>query len=421
MFKLTRTKHNPFRPGHGGLPPYLAGRGDELKLIKPRFEVLPIRTESTDNASIVLYGPRGMGKTTLLNWLKRTYGKQLVIATVTPTKPAGDLPLAKFAPLLPASLRLDEVTVQAEAGAAAGTTASGVQGIFGVTLKFGKHGLPRTLEQHLSDACQQRPRVLLVDEAHTLSVPACGELVNMAQNIMDEQRFMLVLAGTPGLRRVLAQAEASFMERAEVIGIGRLAATAARAAIREPLTQSRIAIADELLDYIAEDCQGYPFFLQHWGRELWDCARENKLTKLELAHKSEPEAAIRTQRQAFYEARYAKLRQEHNSTNLLAAAIAVARMYNDADPPTAAMVECVIADAVFGQLTDPDQQIAQARRLAADLSRHEFLWQPPASQHMTAGIPSLMAYIQTRHQQDLATITAHKNGPPGGSLRPHLP
>ena len=58
---------NPFRPGSGGSPPYLAGRENE----QDRFRdiLADMADGESPAANMVMYGPRGMGKTVLLNWL----------------------------------------------------------------------------------------------------------------------------------------------------------------------------------------------------------------------------------------------------------------------------------------------------------------------------------------------------------------
>ena len=55
---------NPFRPGAGHRPPYLAGRQHE----KEEFHKLLGQTVITDN--LVISGLRGVGKTVLLEELK---------------------------------------------------------------------------------------------------------------------------------------------------------------------------------------------------------------------------------------------------------------------------------------------------------------------------------------------------------------
>ena len=59
----------PFRAGPGGLPPYLAGR--ESVQAACRAFVAEVRRGRPPPREIVLYGPRGNGKTALLVWLEK--------------------------------------------------------------------------------------------------------------------------------------------------------------------------------------------------------------------------------------------------------------------------------------------------------------------------------------------------------------
>jgi len=55
---------NPFRPGAGHPPPYLAGREDETREFARMLEQQPVLT------NLVLTGLRGVGKTVLLETFK---------------------------------------------------------------------------------------------------------------------------------------------------------------------------------------------------------------------------------------------------------------------------------------------------------------------------------------------------------------
>ena len=59
----------PFEPGAGGFPPYLAGRESEQRGIEDRLARLEAGRHTPSD--IVLYGPRGNGKTVLLGWADR--------------------------------------------------------------------------------------------------------------------------------------------------------------------------------------------------------------------------------------------------------------------------------------------------------------------------------------------------------------
>ena len=57
----------PFQPGAGLLPPYLAGREREQDLFRTLLARLD-RGEAPPG-EVILYGPRGNGKTALLAWV----------------------------------------------------------------------------------------------------------------------------------------------------------------------------------------------------------------------------------------------------------------------------------------------------------------------------------------------------------------
>ncbi|MEO1676082.1 MAG: ATP-binding protein, partial [Pseudomonadota bacterium] len=55
---------NPFKPGAGHMPPYLAGRNDEQQAFKQ------LLAQNVVTQNLVLTGLRGVGKTVLLETLK---------------------------------------------------------------------------------------------------------------------------------------------------------------------------------------------------------------------------------------------------------------------------------------------------------------------------------------------------------------
>ena len=57
-----------FAPGTGAVPPYLAGRKQEQEYFRDCVEVLKGRNSVSRN--LILYGPRGNGKTALLRYLQ---------------------------------------------------------------------------------------------------------------------------------------------------------------------------------------------------------------------------------------------------------------------------------------------------------------------------------------------------------------
>jgi hypothetical protein len=54
--------------------------------------------------------------------------------------------------------------------------------------------------------------------------------------------------------------------------IGALPDPAARIAITKPLLDEQVEIAPGALDRIVYETHGYPYFLQEWGKHVWDAA-----------------------------------------------------------------------------------------------------------------------------------------------------
>ena len=80
---------NPFVPGRGHIPPYLAGREAEQGKLLDLFAYLQIGRRAPRDA--VLSGPRGKGKTTLLRWFRREVeasGRDVDVMWLTP----GEIP-----------------------------------------------------------------------------------------------------------------------------------------------------------------------------------------------------------------------------------------------------------------------------------------------------------------------------------------
>ena len=62
MFKI-----NPYRPGAGLMPAYIAGRDEDIKNVEQMFSAL---TLNIPTQSIIFSGLRGVGKTVLINKLQ---------------------------------------------------------------------------------------------------------------------------------------------------------------------------------------------------------------------------------------------------------------------------------------------------------------------------------------------------------------
>lgn len=82
----------------------------------------------------------------------------------------------------------------------------------------------------------------------------------------------LVAAGLPQLLGQMGRAK-SYAERLfEFVPVAPLEREAARQALSVPAAQEDVSFTDEALAEIVEHTQGYPYFLQEWGKHAWAAA-----------------------------------------------------------------------------------------------------------------------------------------------------
>ena len=364
-----------FTPGTGAAPPALTGREREQGVLGECLaDLLGGRAPPHDAA---LTGPRGNGKTVLLNWFEgacREAGR-IAIARLSPSRTRTGqaladvlLPASAIRKLLPRKLGVTGVG-QAEWAAPAPSV--------------------QDLTARLISRCRARPLVVLVDEAHTLDRGVGQLLLNVSQEVRADAPFFLVLAGTPGLPAQLGAMDASFWSRLGKgrLGIGLLSDAAARAALAEPLAEHGVGIDAAALDAVVEDSQRYPYFVQLWGEALWDRHLATGATRLTAAHAdaARPEVAARVT--DYYQDRY----REMETRGLLPAAAAAALLFRNAAAASDSALDAALAE------TGADA----AGRLAAreELNLLGYVWSPPGQLPPVVwvpGIPSLMAYLLDR-------------------------
>ena len=114
LARLEEVGTGPFRPGPGGFPPHLAGREREQGLFRGLLARLD-RGEAPPS-EVILYGPRGNGKTVLLEWIGEfaSGSTGVDVEELTPSEFKSPTRLAEL--LLPAgwwkTLKPDEIGVR---------------------------------------------------------------------------------------------------------------------------------------------------------------------------------------------------------------------------------------------------------------------------------------------------------------------
>ena len=358
----------PFQPGTGGLPPYLAGREDEQTRFRRFFRTLQKGVPAP--SEIILYGPRGNGKTALLRWVKQEAQAEGGLDTYWLT--GSDVPQ-------PADL-----VQRLKLGSLLEKLAPESVSVAGLAVSLRQAQSRPLLSEALEARARVRPLLVLLDEAHTLE-PQVGQwLLNAAQMAGREAPFLLVLAGTPDLRARLSEMGASFWSRAETLPVGRLSTTATAEAIRRPLAADGIEIEAEALARIVRESHGYPFFVQIWGQVVWDGVRQSGAGSTVTPAVVAAAAPRFEGRRNFY---YYDRLQELDKRALLPAAREVAAAFRGGDRLGYTDFRTAVARGV-GDAGAP------SRAEAADALEHlGFVWQTEGIPTWEPGIPSLMDYI----------------------------
>ena len=151
-----------------------------------------------------------------------------------------------------------------------------------------------------------------------------------------------------------------------------------------PLAHHGVGIDDDALKAVVEGSQCYPYFLQVWGRALWDSHLTTGTTRLTIAHvdAARPDVAARVT--DYYQDRYREL----EARSLVPAAVATAPLFQAA----AAVSDQAINEALAATGADAAARLA-AREALNGLG---YFWQPPGQLPpvvWVAGIPSLMAHV----------------------------
>ena len=361
----------PFRPGTGGLPPYLAGRADEQALFRSRLAQLD-RGEPTPS-EIILYGPRGNGKTAFLAWIEEVAAPSYSV-DVVPLTPSEFETGRRLAECLLPDDWWDEGVPDTIA-------------VRDLTWRPGADTPAPRIRSVLEVRSAKKPLLLQLDEAHTLDPRVGEELLNAAQKVGREAPFLLVLAGTPDLRDHLGTMGVSFWNRGRKLPINRLDETAAADAIRLPLEAEQVPISDDALGHIVRESEGYPYFLQLWGAAVWNrdaTDPSDHPQRITAADTAACQSLFDSERNDYYLDRYNELER----AGLLEVARSVAELFTERQQVARDEIQAAVR-RVRG--FDDGGKAFAAR---TTLGHFGFLWQSAGTPHWEPGIPSLMDYIR---------------------------
>lgn len=290
---------NPYAPGAGSQPPELAGREELLDAATVALD--RVRAGRYER-SFIAVGLRGVGKTVLLNRVRELAETRDFKIAFVEAREDQPLPLLLLPHLRRLILELDRLgAVSAAVKRAMRVFKSFIsaiklrQGDFELVLDVDPErgsadsgqleaDLPE-LFSALGRAAKDRGTavLLLVDELQYIPETEMGALIMALHRTSQEGLPVLLVAA--GLPQLVAQTgrSKSYAERLFAFpAIGALRDADARRALTAPAGQAGIAFADDALDEILRQTQGYPFFLQEWGYSAWNLAQTSPITRADV-------------------------------------------------------------------------------------------------------------------------------------------
>lgn len=313
---------NPFSPGAGAPPPELAGR----KPILEQANVLLGRVKlGRPEKSLMLTGLRGVGKTVLLNEIRRMAETQEYRTLLIEAHEDKSLGVLLAAPLKNLFFELNRV---AQTGDRVKRGLRVLRSfISALKLKMGDLELGLDIEpetgaadsgdieidlpnlfEALGDAAKEKNSAvaILIDEIQYLSSKELGAII-MAMHRMQQRQLPVVLvgAGLPVLPGLAGDSK-SYAERLFAFpDVGALDQDDANRAISEPALGEGVEITAQALAETYRITQGYPYFIQEWGYQIWNLAQASPIDA-DVVH-SAAEQVTRRLDENFFRVRYDRL------------------------------------------------------------------------------------------------------------------
>ena len=280
---------NPYSPGAGNPPPEFAGRDQILEQADIALDRIKARRPAR---GFILYGLRGVGKTVLLNKIGlEAEAKNLYVVRIESPEDRS-LPAILIPTIRSTLLKISKGEALkdklAKAMRAIGGFASALKIKYSdieVGLNFEKEaGVADSgdLEIDLTDllttvgeaaAENGAAIVIAIDELQYVQEEQLAALITALHRISQKQLpITMIAAGLPQLLGQMGRAK-SYAERLfEFFPIDKLDEVAAKDALCKPAIQEGVAYSDSAIHEILRQTQGYPYFLQEWGKHSWNIA-----------------------------------------------------------------------------------------------------------------------------------------------------
>lgn len=279
MFKV-----NPYRPGAGLMPVYIAGRDEDIQNVSQMFDAL---TMDIPTQSIIFSGLRGVGKTVLINKLQSIAEEKGIFCKHIEIEERNDF-ISQIAECSQAFLR----TVSAkekfkhliqkplEAIKSLVVSFNPEDNSFSLSMQdrelYVSNNLTQTLTEVFSTIGEtaqktETPICFFIDEIQYMKQNQLGSLIAALHRANQlGYPIMIIGAGLPKIYKMFSD-EKSYSERLFMYKkIDSLTDEQSEKAIEEPAKKFNIIYAHEATNKIVEITKGYPFFIQQLCKIVYD-------------------------------------------------------------------------------------------------------------------------------------------------------
>jgi hypothetical protein len=278
---------NPFRPGAGQPPPYLAGREKE------KNEFLKLLHQQPILKNLILTGLRGVGKTVLLESIKPLALDEGWFWAGTDLSESASVSERSFATrvLTDISTLVSSFTIKEEQIHKIGfvpeiqkrevkLTFDLLQSVYDQTPGLESDKLKRTLEL-VWDVVKHKVKgiVLAYDEAQVLKDKAADKeyplslLLEIIQYLQKKEiSYLLVLTGLPTLFPNLVEARTYAERMFQIVTLDKLTDLETKEAIQKPIQVKNcpVSFTEHGINEIVNFSSGYPYFIQFICKETFD-------------------------------------------------------------------------------------------------------------------------------------------------------
>lgn len=291
---------NPYRPGAGMSPAYLAGRDNTINEAQ---NILQAINYGYSARSVVYYGLRGVGKTVLLNYIEnlademdlpseymeiaerdRSFQYQIALHIYKLINRLSLLKnieshIKKALSILKAftiKYGCNDISIEVNPANGISDTGNLTNDMTELFLALG------VIAQK-----QNKGVILFIDEIQYIKDDEFEALME-AIHRTNQKNYPIVIfsAGLPKIAKIAGDVK-SYAERLfDFIEIDSLNNEEAKLALIEPAKKFQINYTDEAVNKIIEITQGYPYFLQEYGKWVWECKEEKSIIDIKIVNKA---------------------------------------------------------------------------------------------------------------------------------------